>query len=158
MDKLYQISLEVNGEIFFLEIRPEETLLDILRNRLGITSPKYGCGKGECGACTVLVDGEPVNSCLILGVELNNHRVVTVEGIMKDGSLSSLQEAFIELGAIQCGFCTPGMIISLEALLRRNPKPSEEEIKTAISGNLCRCTGYFPIVEATIKASKDLNR
>ncbi len=152
------IHFMVNGENYNLEVFPWETLLEVLRNKIGITSPKYGCGKGECGACTVILNDEPVNSCLVLAIEIDGKRIITVEGLVKDGKLHPLQEAFIEKGAVQCGFCTPGMILSLSVLLKRNPDPSEEEIQETIAGNICRCTGYVAIVEATRHAANILSK
>jgi carbon-monoxide dehydrogenase small subunit len=138
----------VNGETELLEVESHRTLLQILREDLDLTGTKDGCNNGECGACTVLFDGQPVNACLVLAVEADGHEVVTIEGLVQDGVLDPLQRAFINRNAVQCGFCTPGMIISAKALLDRNPRPSEMEIRQAIAGNLCRCTGYTRIVEA----------
>jgi carbon-monoxide dehydrogenase small subunit len=142
------IKLTVNGTPWEGTVPTTLTLLRFLRERLALTGTKEGCGIGECGACTVLVDGRPVNSCLMLAVEADGTAVRTVEGEAADGELSPLQRAFVEHHAVQCGFCTPGMIISAQALLERNPHPSDEEIAEAISGNLCRCTGYTAIVAA----------
>jgi carbon-monoxide dehydrogenase small subunit len=144
----YALTLTVNDERCELEVAANRTLLDVLREDLGLTGTKQGCGNGECGACTVLLEGEPVNACLILAVQANGKSVVTVEGLSKDGGLHPIQEAFINHGAIQCGFCTPGMILSVKALLDRNPEPKEVEIREALTGNFCRCTGYQKIVEA----------
>lgn len=144
----HQITLTVNGETELLEVESHRTLLQVLREDLDLTGTKDGCNSGECGACTVLFDGEPVNACLVLAVEAEGHEVVTVEGLAQDGTLDPLQRAFIKRNAVQCGFCTPGMIVSARALLNRNPRPSEMEIRQAIAGNLCRCTGYTRIVEA----------
>jgi carbon-monoxide dehydrogenase small subunit len=144
----HQITVTVNGETEFLEVESHRTLLQVLREDLDLTGTKDGCNSGECGACTVLLDGEPVNACLVLAVEADGHEVVTIEGLAQEGTLDSLQRAFINRNAVQCGFCTPGMIISARALLDRNPHPSEMEIRQAIAGNLCRCTGYTRIVEA----------
>jgi carbon-monoxide dehydrogenase small subunit len=144
----HQIILTVNGEVEFLEVESYRTLLQVLREDLDLTGTKNGCNSGECGACTVFFDGEPVNACLVLAVEADGHEVVTIEGLAQDGALDPLQRAFINRNAVQCGFCTPGMIISARALLDRNPQPSEMEIRQAIAGNLCRCTGYTRIVEA----------
>jgi carbon-monoxide dehydrogenase small subunit len=144
----HQITLTVNGETEFIEVESHRTLLQVLREELDLTGTKDGCNGGECGACTVLFDGEPVNACLVLAVEADGHEVVTIEGLAQDGALDPLQRAFINRNAVQCGFCTPGMIISARALLDRNPHPSEMEIRQAIAGNLCRCTGYARIVEA----------
>ncbi|MEJ2212315.1 MAG: (2Fe-2S)-binding protein [Anaerolineae bacterium] len=131
-----------------MDVPSNMTLLQMLREKLALTGTKNGCEAGECGACTVLVDGEPVNSCMMLAVEVDGRGVLTVEGLAPEGELSPLQEAFIEHNAVQCGFCTPGMLISAHALLRRKPHPTEEEVKEALVGNLCRCTGYVRIVDA----------
>ena len=144
----YPLTLKVNGEVYDLEVPANWTLLDVIREECGLTGTKQGCGDGECGACTVLLEGEQVNACLILAVQANGKSVVTVEGLSKDGGIHPIQEAFIAHGAIQCGFCTPGMILSVKALLDRNPKPKEVEIREALTGNFCRCTGYQKIVEA----------
>ena len=141
------LNIKVNGEDYHLEIRPTKTLLDVLREDLELTGTKKGCGTGECGSCTVLLDGQPVKSCLILALQVEGREVITIEGIGKDAP-HPLQIAFVEKGAVQCGFCTPGMIMTAKALLDTNPDPSDEEIKEAISGNLCRCTGYNKIIEA----------
>lgn len=144
------LKLNVNGELFELEIPAHRTLLDVLRNDLGLKGTKEGCGAGECGACTVLLDGEPVNSCLVIALQADGRRVTTIEGLTEGERLHPIQEAFIQHGAIQCGFCTPGMILSAKALLERNPNPDEREVREAIVGNLCRCTGYQKIVEAIL--------
>jgi len=145
---MHQIELTVNGQREAACVPAGMTLLELLRERLYLTGTKEGCGIGECGACTVLLDGAAVTACLVLAVEADGCDVRTIEGEASDGRLSGLQRAFIETGAIQCGFCTPGMIMSARALLRRNPDPSDEEIIEAIAGNLCRCTGYEAIVAA----------
>lgn len=132
------------------------TLLEVLRGDLFLTGTKEGCGEGECGACTVLLDGRPVNACLTLAVEVEGRSVRTIEGESEGPELSSLQDAFVKNHALQCGFCTPGMVMSARALLERNPSPSEEEIKDAIAGNLCRCTGYQPIIQAIQKAAEQM--
>jgi carbon-monoxide dehydrogenase small subunit len=150
----HQITLTVNGETELLEVESHQTLLQILREDLDLTGTKDGCNNGECGACTVLFDGQPVNACLVLAVEADGHEVVTIEGLTQNGVLDPLQRAFINRNAVQCGFCTPGMIISAKALLDRNPQPSEMEIRQAIAGNLCRCTGYTRIVEAVQEAAE----
>lgn len=152
--KKCQIELEVNGRIHSLSVFPQRTLLEVLREDLGLTGTKEGCSEGECGVCTVLLDGVPVRSCLLLAVDVRGRKVTTIEGLAKDKELHPIQKAFIEEGAIQCGFCTPGMILSAKALLDQNPSPSEDEVRTAISGNLCRCTGYQKIVKAIQVASK----
>jgi carbon-monoxide dehydrogenase small subunit len=150
----HQITLAVNGETELLEVESHRTLLQVLREDLDLTGTKDGCSSGECGACTVLFDGEPVNACLVLAVEADGREVVTIEGLAQDGALDPLQRAFINRNAVQCGFCTPGMLISARALLERNPRPSEMQIRQAIAGNLCRCTGYTRIVEAVQEAAK----
>jgi carbon-monoxide dehydrogenase small subunit len=144
----HPLVLLVNEERYELEIRPNRTLLEVIREDLGLTGTKEGCGTGECGACTVLLDGEPINACLTLALQAHGRRVTTIEGLAKGGQLHPLQEAFIRYGAIQCGFCTPGMILTAKALLDKKPKPEEVEIREALVGNLCRCTGYQKIVEA----------
>ena len=150
---MYPIHLRVNGINYALEVEAQETLLTILRDKLDITGPKECCGVGECGACTVLIDGKAVNSCLVLAVEMDGYDIVTVEGLGEPGKLSTLQEAFIEAGAIQCGFCTPGMIMAAQYLLNNNPHPTEEDVRTALSGNLCRCTGYSRIITAVLSVA-----
>jgi carbon-monoxide dehydrogenase small subunit len=144
----HSITVSVNGSVERLDVPSSMTLLQMLREILALSGTKNGCEAGECGACTVLVDGEPINSCLMLAVEADGREVTTVEGLAPDGQLSPLQEAFIEHNAVQCGYCTPGMLITATALLRRNPHPSELEIKQALVGNLCRCTGYVRIIDA----------
>jgi len=144
----YPLILTVNDERFELEVPANWTLLDVIREECGFTGTKQGCGNGECGACTVLLDGKPVNSCLVLALQVNGRSVTTIEGLSKEGKMHPIQDAFIAHGAIQCGFCTPGMILSVKALLDRNPKPKEVEIREALTGNFCRCTGYQKIVEA----------
>jgi carbon-monoxide dehydrogenase small subunit len=145
------LTVKLNGEEVTIYIRPDALLLDVLRDKIGLMGTKEACGQGECGACTVLLDGEPVTSCLVPALKAQGREVVTVEGLASGTELHPLQKAFIEHGAVQCGYCTPGMLMSAKALLDRNPHPTEEEIKEAISGNLCRCTGYLNIVRA-IKA------
>jgi len=146
------ISFILNGEPVEVEIEPHLTLLQLLRDHLELTGTKEGCGMGECGACTVLLDGKAVNSCIFPALEVGGRKVTTIEGLMDaQGNLHPIQKAFIDHGAIQCGFCTPGMVLSAKALLDENPKPSEEDIRNGIAGNLCRCTGYLQIVQA-IKA------
>ncbi|MEM4188792.1 MAG: (2Fe-2S)-binding protein [Candidatus Hadarchaeum sp.] len=152
--KKIQIRLNVNGKDYEVEVKPHWTLLQVIRDQLGLTGTKYGCGTGECGACTVLIDGKPMTSCLVLAASAEGRKIVTIEGISSDGKLHPIQEAFIEEGAIQCGYCTPGMILTAKALLEKNPSPTEEEVRRAIDGNLCRCTGYVKIVKAILKASK----
>ena len=147
------ITFILNGEKRTIEVEPNDILLEVLRTKLGITAPKYGCGRGDCGTCTVLLDGKSVRSCLILAIEVDGHEITTLEGLSKD-KLTPLQESFIEHSSFQCGFCAPGMIMSATELLQKNPHPTEEEVKEAISGNLCRCTGYVSIIEAILDASK----
>jgi len=142
-----EISFVVNGNEVSLRVSPDEKLLDVLRDTLGITSPKYGCGKGECGACTVLLNGKTVRSCIMLAVEADQCEIVTLEGFQKNG-LTDIQKTFLKHNAFQCGFCAPGFILSTDELLRENPEPDEEEIREALAGNLCRCTGYKNIIEA----------
>lgn len=144
----YPLTLKVNDDVYQLEVRPNRTLLDVIREECGLTGTKQGCGNGECGACTVLLDGEPVNSCLVLALQANGKNVTTIEGLSQRGKLHPIQEAFIARGAVQCGFCTPGMVLSVKALLDKNPNPQEPEIRQALTGNFCRCTGYQKIVEA----------
>lgn len=143
-----EISFNINGKSVMLDVNPTETLLHLIRERLHLTGTKEGCGRGDCGACTVLLDGDAVNSCLILAPQVDGHAITTIEELSKHGQLDALQQAFIDAGAVQCGFCTPGMILSAKALLSRNLNPTDTEIRTAISGNLCRCTGYIKIVDA----------
>ncbi|MGB9617692.1 MAG: (2Fe-2S)-binding protein [Desulfomonilaceae bacterium] len=150
------ISLTVNGEQVEAAVEPNKTLVQFLREDLGLTGTKHGCGLGDCGACTVIMDGKPVNSCLVLAVQAHGREVLTIEGLAENGKLHPIQQAFVDKGAIQCGFCTPGMILSAKALLAENPQPTEQEIRTAISGNLCRCTGYQKIVEAIQEAAKSI--
>ncbi|MEK7847505.1 MAG: (2Fe-2S)-binding protein [Chloroflexota bacterium] len=142
------VTVTVNGERRQALAEPRNTLLELLRDTLGLTGAKEGCGDGNCGACTVLLDGRPVNSCLVLAVEAQGRDVVTIEGLAQDGSLHPLQRAFVESGAIQCGFCTPGLVMAAYALLRDNPRPTEHQVRAAIAGNLCRCTGYDKVVRA----------
>lgn len=148
-----RITLTVNGVPETVDVPQNMTLLQMLREKLSLTGTKNGCSAGECGACTVLIDGEPVNSCMVLAAECDGVTIVTVEGLAKEGKLSRLQETIIKTGGVQCGFCTPGMLISATALLNRNPNPTEVEIREALVGNLCRCTGYFRIVEAVKEAA-----
>ena len=154
------INLKVNGKEHTLEVGANETLVEVLRERLRLTGTKIGCNRGECGACTVLIDGEPVLSCLTLAIECEGKEILTIEGLEdpETGELDPIQEAFIENFGIQCGFCTPGMVMTAKALLNRNPDPSEEETKEAIQGNLCRCTGYTQIVESILAASEKMRR
>jgi len=142
------INLKVNGKEYEIAVEPNKTLADTLRYELGLTGTKKGCDVGECGSCTVILNGKPVNSCLVLAVQANGAEVLTIEGLKPSEGLHPLQQAFVEKGAIQCGFCTPGMILSASSLLEKSKNPTEAEIRSALSGNLCRCTGYQKIVEA----------
>ena len=151
------LSFTLNGDPIEVVCKDNMTLLDLLRDKLGLTGTKKGCEQGECGACTVMLDGKPVNSCCTLAVECEGRDVVTVEGIAKNGQLHPIQKQFIEKWALQCGYCTPGMIMSAKALLDVNPHPTELEIREAIEGNLCRCTGYAKIVEAIQAAAAEMN-
>ena len=148
------IRLRINGEEHELEISANETLLEVLRERLGLTGAKEGCQDGSCGSCTILLDGKPARACLILAVEAEGKDILTIEGLSRDNELHPIQQAFINHGGIQCGFCTTGMILTAKALIDSNPEPTEAEVKEAISGNLCRCTGYTKIVESIIAATK----
>lgn len=148
-----ELHLMVNGISYHLLVDTHRTLLDVIRDEIGLTGTKNGCEQGECGACTVLLDGEPVNSCLVLAQEADGHQVVTIEGLASGTGLHPVQRAFVDTGAIQCGFCTPGMVLSAKALLDRNPDPSRQEILDGLKGNLCRCTGYVKIIEAVEAAS-----
>jgi carbon-monoxide dehydrogenase small subunit len=145
----------VNGTAVSLDVVPDARLIDVLRNALGLTGTKEGCAEGECGACTVVIDGAAVNACLVFAVQVQGKSVLTVEGLSSAGQLNALQKKFIENGAVQCGFCTPGILMSATALLARNPKPSQEEIRRALAGNLCRCTGYAAIIKAVAAAADE---
>jgi carbon-monoxide dehydrogenase small subunit len=148
-----QIRLRVNGFEYDVLVMPHWTLLDVLREEIGLTGTKKGCDKGECGACTVIISGQAILSCMVLAIQAQGKEILTIEGLSRGGKLDAVQDAFVKYGAIQCGFCTPGMIMTSRALLNKNPHPSEEEIKKALSGNLCRCTGYMKILEAVRNAS-----
>jgi len=150
-----KIHLNVNGEEIFIEVDQNKTLLWLLREALELTGTKEGCGAGECGACTVILNGKAVNSCLVMALEADGGYVQTIEGEAKNGNLSKLQESFIKHNGLQCGFCTPGMIMSARALLNKNPKPNREEIKEAMQGNLCRCTGYEAIIKSVEEAMEE---
>jgi len=147
------MKIKVNGQEREITVEPWRTLLDVLRYDLGLTGTKEGCGNGDCGSCTVLLDGKAVNSCLVFISEVEGKEITTIEGLSPGGTLHPIQQAFIEEGAVQCGFCTPGVILTAKALLDSNPQPTEAEIRRAIAGNLCRCTGYDKIVRAIIKAA-----
>lgn len=151
------ISLTVNGDAYSLEVEPWWTLLQVLREKLYLTGTKNACARGNCGACTVVINGKSADSCLTLAVEADGKEIQTIEGLAKGGKLHPVQEAFVNHGAIQCGFCTPGMVMSAKSLLERNPKPTEAEVREGLSGNLCRCTGYTKIVEAVLDASQKMS-
>ncbi len=148
-----QVSISVNGSAHEILVKPQDTLLDILRNDLGLTGTHRGCDRGSCGSCTVHRNGLPVASCLVLGLDCDQDEILTIEGISSNGFLHPLQESFVSKGAIQCGFCSPGMIMSALALLEDNPQPSEAAVRSALGGNLCRCTGYTKIVDAVLDAA-----
>lgn len=150
---MVSIRLTVNGKNYGLDVEEDLRLIDVLRDQLRLTGTKEGCGEGECGACTVIMDGRTVNSCLVMAFQADGSEITTIEGIAKGDILHPVQRAFLEVGAVQCGFCTPGMVLSAKALLDQNPKPTREEIREGISGNLCRCTGYHKIVDAIALAS-----
>ena len=151
-----RIKLTVNENSYELSIQPWETLLKVIRDDLGLTGTKEGCGIGECGACTVIMDGKAVNSCLMMAVEADGKKITTIEGLAEGDRLHPVQQAFIDNGGMQCGFCTPGMVLSAVALLKDNPSPSEAEIRKGIAGNLCRCTGYTKIIESVKVAAKNM--
>jgi carbon-monoxide dehydrogenase small subunit len=153
---MFEITLVVNGDEYEVSVPAKETLLYVLRDRLGFLDVKCGCNEGECGACTVLLNGKAVCSCLILAVQAEGKAITTIRGIAKYGELHPLQKNFIEYGAVQCGYCTPGLIITAKAFLDENPKPTEEQVREAISGNLCRCTGYQQIVEAIMATAAEV--
>ena len=152
---MHTIKLRVNGYLRELAVNPHQTLLDVLRGPLDLTGTKEGCGLGECGACTVLMNGKPVNSCLVLAVEADGSEISTIEGLAQGGKLHPVQQTFVEKGAIQCGYCTPGMVMAAVGLLKETAEPSREEIKKALIGNLCRCTGYIKIIDA-VEAAQDM--
>ncbi|WP_288503130.1 (2Fe-2S)-binding protein [uncultured Cloacibacillus sp.] len=151
-----RISLTLNGKTRTAEVEADTRLIDMLRNSFRLTGVKEGCGAGECGACTVLLDDEAVCSCVVPAVQSDGHSVTTIEGLEENGELDALQQAFIDCDAVQCGFCTPGMIMSAKALLLKNPHPNRDEIKRVLAGNVCRCTGYIPIVNAVSEAAERL--
>lgn len=152
----YKLRFYVNHQPVELSVEPHLTLLEVLRDKLYLIGAKEGCSTGDCGACTVLVDGKPITSCLMLAVEAEGQHVLTVEGLNPDGELHPLQSAFVREGGLQCGYCTPGILMSSKALLEENPNPSDQEIRAALSGNLCRCTGYDPIVRAVRSAAQEM--
>lgn len=153
-----KITFTLNDETITMDIKEDIRLLDFLRDELGLTGTKEGCGEGECGACTVIIDGKAVNSCLVLLPEIDGSEITTIEGLSKNGELDPIQKAFIDEGAVQCGFCTPGMIMLTKALLDRKVNPSDEEIMEAIEGNLCRCTGYYKILQAIRTAADNIRK
>ncbi len=149
-----KINFTVNEKNYDIEIDENMRLLDVLRDQLGLVGTKEGCSEGECGACTIIMNGETVNSCLVMGFQADGANITTIEGLEKNGKLHPVQQAYVEVGAVQCGFCIPGMVLSTKALLDKNPNPNDDEIREGISGNLCRCTGYNKMLEATKKAQK----
>ncbi len=151
------ITLTVNGEVYEIIVKPNSILLDVLRDELDFTGTKRGCDTGDCGACTVIMDGKAVNACLVLAMRTDGRNIVTIEGLANGNKLDPIQEAFLEKSAVQCGFCTPGMALSTKALLDKNPKPTKIEIKAGIAGNLCRCTGYTKIIEAIQTAAQKMS-
>ncbi len=151
------ISVTVNGDPWLLSVEPNDVLLETLRSKVGVKSPKIGCERGDCGSCTVLLEGRTVRSCLVLSVEADGHEVTTIEGLDDDG-LTSLQQFFVDLNSFQCGFCTPGIVLAAAELLEEKPNPTREDVQEAIGGNLCRCTGYAPIIEAVLAAANAAGR
>jgi carbon-monoxide dehydrogenase small subunit len=156
--KHVEITLKVNGIRYTVDVKPQRTLVEVLRETLGLTGTKKSCNEGECGACTVLMDGKPVASCLVLAIDAQGKEILTIEGLSEGENLHPIQEAFLKHGGIQCGFCTPGMVMSAKAFLDEHPKPTQTEVRKAISGNLCRCTGYQQIVDSIMAASKMMKR
>ena len=154
---MMEITLRLNGEVRRVAVAPNETLLDVLRGKLGIKTPKEGCGRGDCGACTVLLDGKAVRSCLILAIEVDGQAVTTLEGVGRQGP-TALQKAFVKNNVFQCGFCAPGVVLSASALLAEKPQPTEHEVREALAGNLCRCTGYEPIVKTVLAVAAKAGR
>ena len=152
------ITLKINGESYEVRVKPSETLLEVLRDKLGLTGTKEGCDTGKCGACTVLIEGKAVRSCLTLAIAARDKEITTIEGLAHGKELHPIQQAFVEHGALQCGFCTPGMIMISKAFLAENPDPTEQEIREALIGNICRCTGYVKIVEAIQASAKEMRR
>ena len=155
IQNLHSVSFIVNKRLYAINVESQHTLLDVLRDQLDITGPKECCGVGECGACTILLNGKAVNACLILAVEADGKEIVTIEGLGGADSLSPMQQAFVDAGAVQCGFCTPGMIMAAQYLINTNPNPSEEDVRVALAGNLCRCTGYSRIIQAVLSVSQN---
>jgi len=156
--KHVEITLKVNGIKYAVDVKPQRTLVEVLRETLGLTGTKKSCNEGECGACTVLMDGKPVASCLALAIDAQGKEILTIEGLSEGENLHPIQEAFLKHGGIQCGFCTPGMVMSAKAFLDEHPKPTQTEVRQAISGNLCRCTGYQQIVDSIMAGSKMMKR
>ncbi|GAB6174200.1 glyceraldehyde dehydrogenase subunit gamma [Paradesulfitobacterium aromaticivorans] len=154
----YPLKLHVNQKSYNLEVSPSESLRDVLREELGLTGTKVGCSTGNCGACTVVMDGMSVKSCLVLALQAEGKEILTVEGLSNNGELHPLQESFIDKHAVQCGYCTPGMLMSAKALLDQNPNPTEEEVRDGLHGNICRCTGYVKIVEAVLDAAERIGQ
>ena len=152
------ITLRINGESYEVRVKPSETLLEVLRDKLGLTGTKEGCDTGKCGACTVLIDGKAVRSCLTLAIAARDQEITTIEGLAQGEELHPIQQAFVEHGALQCGFCTPGMVMISKAFLEDTPDPTEKEIREALVGNICRCTGYVKIVEAIQASAKEMRR
>ena len=152
----HSATILTNGVPYEVDVEPSRSLLSVLRTEIGLTGPKEGCDDSECGACMVLIDGKPVNSCSYLALQADGHEVTTIEGLAEGETLHPLQQAFLDQGGVQCGFCTPGMLISAKALLDRNPRPSEDEVRLALSGNLCRCTGYQNIAQAVLQAADEM--
>jgi len=152
------ITLKINGETYEVSVKPSETLLEVLRDKLGLTGAKEGCDTGKCGACTVLIEGKAIRSCLTLAIAARDKEITTIEGVADGEELHPIQQAFVEHGALQCGFCTPGMIMISKAFLEDNPDPTEKEIREALVGNICRCTGYVKIVEAIQASAKEMRR
>lgn len=155
---LQTITLDVNNNSYTIDVFPHHSLLDVLRDQLSITGPKECCGVGECGACTILFNGKAVNACLILAVEADGQNIVTIEGLGGPDNLSPMQQAFVDAGAVQCGFCTPGMIMAAQYLINTNSNPTEEDVRVALAGNLCRCTGYSRIIEAVLSVAGEKKR
>jgi len=153
--KRYLVNITVNGDPYTVIVKANTLLVNVLRDQLDLTGTKKGCELGDCGSCTVLLDDKPVNSCTVLAVEVDGRGITTIEGVAQSEKLDKIQESFVNNAAIQCGYCTPGMVLSAKALLARNPKPTEQEVREAISGNLCRCTGYVNIVKAVLEATED---
>lgn len=151
-----KVNLKINGKTYNVEIEEDMRLLDVLRDKLGLTGTKEGCGEGECGACTVIIDGKTVNSCMVLAFQAEGKDILTIEGMTSEKGVHPIQQAFLDEGAVQCGFCIPGMVLSAKALLDKKPEPTKEDIRESISGNLCRCTGYNKIASAIEKASKTM--